>query len=165
MGGSFLENSSSGLIVVLAWLACTSPRPADAPSSPEADAAAHAMHEQQLTDVMRRLEALRTERLPTELDVDLAEARGAQGFARAAREMSASAAWIRLAIPAALDPEEQAEFREIAGRLRDQAHRLAEDAPDLTIEQRRARLAEIEATCTRCHSRFRIPGVGDEPGR
>jgi hypothetical protein len=151
-----------GLIVAPVWLACTAQHLAETPL-PESDAAVHAVHEQRLADTMRRLEALRMERLPTELDVDLAERREARGFAQAAREMGDSAAWIPLATPATLSPDEQAEFREIAKTLQDQAHRMAEDAPDLSTERRGARLSEIEATCVRCHSRFRIPGVASEP--
>jgi cytochrome c556 len=78
--------------------------------------------------------------------------------------MAESAARIPAAEPPGLDPERQAEFRELATAFEEASRRLAEDAPNLSPRGLRARLDEIDATCDRCHGRFRIPGV-DGGGR
>ena len=63
-----------------------------------------------------------------------------------------------------LDAAERAEFLRLAGRLRQQALELAEAAPRLSPPEIRARAESIEATCARCHDRFRIPREQEGPG-
>jgi cytochrome c556 len=122
------------------------------------ESGAHAVHEQRLSELMESLDRLRSERLPQSLDLEVEEKRQARAIAAVARAMAESAAQIPQAIPSRLDDREQAEFRRLAGELQRQTERLIEEAPELTHEQRRSSLDEIDATCDDCHRQFRIPG-------
>lgn len=124
-------------------------------------AAAHAVHEERLVQLMRGLDRLRGERLPKALDVDVEARRQGREVEQVALAMAESATRIAAARPAGLDPAEEREFLELAATLERQAEALAEDAYRLTPAQRRERLTEIDATCGRCHARFRIPGGPD----
>jgi cytochrome c556 len=124
-------------------------------------AAAHAVHEQRLGELMASLDELRNERLPKALDVEVEQERQTREVVRVARAMADSAARIPAAAPADLDERERAEFLGLANTLEQRTERLIADAPRLTSEQRRTQLAEIDATCDDCHRRFRIPGRGD----
>jgi cytochrome c556 len=121
-------------------------------------AAEHAVHETRLQELMRDLDRLRRERLPKAFDVRELESRQAREVATVARAMAASAARIASVEPAGLDDREQRQFRELAAHLQQQTARLADDALWLSADQLRARLAEVDATCGRCHGRFRISG-------
>ena len=124
--------------------------------------AAHAIHDERLAVLMRDLDRLRDERLPKALDMREEQDRRAREVAGVARAMADSAARIPAALPSELDAEQQAEFRSLAASLERLCAQLAEDAPRLGVDQRRARLAEIAATCDRCHGRFDIPGVAHD---
>lgn len=125
---------------------------------------AHAVHEDRLATLMREVDRLRDERLPQAIDPRAEQARQAREIARVATAMAESAARIPAARPPGLDPAREAELRELAAAFEQASRRLAEDAPRLSPRGLRARLAEIDATCDRCHGRFRIPGV-DGGGR
>jgi hypothetical protein len=127
-----------------------------------AQPAAHGIHEQRLAVVMRDLDRLRDERLPQPLDMRELESRQAREVARVALAMAASAAQIPAAMPPDLDAREQQSFRALAATLERLCTQLAEEAPRLATEQRRVRIAEIDATCNQCHGRFRIPGAHDD---
>lgn len=125
-------------------------------------AATHALHDERLRDLMRDLERLRTERLPQAFDVHGAQQRRIRDLVAAARALSASAARIPSALPEALEAEDRQAFRALAGQLQHLADDLAEQAPALSVPQQRERLFAIDATCSDCHRRFRIPGLGSE---
>jgi cytochrome c556 len=76
--------------------------------------------------------------------------------------MAESATRIPAAAPANLTANSRADFQSLAETLQRLCLQLAEQAPRLSAEQRRAQLAEIDATCHRCHSRFRIPGIAND---
>lgn len=125
--------------------------------------AAHAVHEQRLSELMGSLDRLRNERLPKAMDVAIEEEREAREVARVARALADSAAQISAAAPANLDPGERAEFLALALEFQQRSERLAEvrDSP-LTPELRRLRLDEIDATCDECHRQVRISGRTDD---
>jgi cytochrome c556 len=126
--------------------------------------AAHGIHDERLVSMMRNLDRLRDERLPKAFDVREEQDRQALEVARVAQAMADSAAQIPAAAPADLDAAQLAEFRSLATALQHLCAGLAEAAPRLTNTQRRARLADIDATCNECHGRFRIPGVTRDGG-
>ena len=126
--------------------------------------AAHGIHDERLTALMRDIDRLRDARLPKAFDVREEQDRQAHEAARVARAMAASAARIPAAAPADLDANQLAEFRSIAATLERLCASLAEAAPHLTAGQRRVRLADIDATCNQCHGRFRIPGIAHDDG-
>ncbi len=148
-----------GALAALAVLGCGRPAElryeADLEKTP--DSAVHAVHDVRLAEVMRGLETLRRERLPTAIDPEEAQARQAREVARVARAMADSASRIADAAPAQLDAAQRAELDDLAARLATLCESLAAEAPSLDVEAQRARLAEIDATCTDCHERFGIP--------
>ncbi len=118
------------------------------------------MHGERLRELMRGLERLRTERLPTALDPDVeTEARGEQ-VAAVALAMADSAARIpEAADTRGLDAEEQRAYAALADALEEALRRLADQArlePPGDLEPSRA---AVEATCRGCHGRFRIGGL------
>jgi cytochrome c556 len=126
--------------------------------------AAHAVHGERLAVLMRELDRLRSERLPKPLDLREAEDRQAREVSRVAQAMAESAAQIPNAEPADLTAGARADFAALAESLQRLCARLAEEAPRLSADQRREQLAEIDATCDGCHSRFRIPGIAHDDG-
>jgi len=160
-----MDARTAGSLWILAVVSCAGPAQwryeaalEQAPAS-----AAHAIHEQRLTALMRDLDRLRVERLPKALDTREEERHQAVRIAQVARAMARSAALIPGAEPPDLDERSRAEFRALAERLQRRATALAEDAPQLEPDQRSERLSEIDATCQQCHGRFRIPGI-ESPG-
>ena len=122
------------------------------------------MHGERLRELMRGLERLRTERLPTPLDPDVeTEARGEQ-VAAVALAMAESAARIREAADTrGLDAEERRAFQALADELEGALLRLAAQArlePPGDLEPSRE---AVEASCQACHGRFRIGGLRGRP--
>jgi cytochrome c556 len=150
-------------VVVVAWmtsLACSGPALWRYEETLEQTpvTSTHAVHDRRLAELMRKLEGLREERLPQALDVRTEEAKQAREIARVARAMARSASTLPGAAPPELDATARAEFGALAASLERSCEQLADGAVRSTPEQLRARLAEIDATCDRCHSRFRIRG-------
>lgn len=119
--------------------------------------ARHAVESQRLRDAMRRLEALRAQRLPVEMDVEARRSARAEAVAAAAGDMAAAADWI----PDALEGVEMAEparrvFLGLAAELGERSRVLARQAPGLTPEDLEAGLHDVDAVCAECHSRFRV---------
>jgi cytochrome c556 len=148
----------AGLLLVLA-AACGPPRQVlyGQQSASDAPAARHAVESQRLREAMGRLDRLRAERLPTEMDLEGQRLARAEDVAAAAREMAAAAA----AIPDVLTDVEMAEparreFLRLAAELGQRAGRLAEGAPELSPEDLDGQLQQIDNVCAECHSRFRV---------
>lgn len=122
--------------------------------------ASHGIHDERLRQLMRELDRLRNERLPQALDKAEEEERDAASIARVAGAMADSAPRIASSAPPRLSAPERVELRQLADALESQARTLAARARTLTPDERAARLEEIDLTCRTCHSRFRIPGIG-----
>ncbi len=121
-------------------------------------AARHARHDERLAQVMRGLERLATERLSRAMDVPEAEAGRRAEVAEVARAMAASARDIAERAPAlGLEAADEEAFRRLAGTLGRQASELADAAERLPLAALAARSSALQATCDRCHARFRIP--------
>jgi len=119
--------------------------------------AAHAIHDERLAALMRDLDQLRDARLPKSFDVREEADRQASEIAAVARAMAESAARVGASPPAGLDDRRRAEFESLAVNLELLCMQLADEARDLGANQRRSLLAEIDATCSRCHGEFGIP--------
>ena len=133
------------LCAVAAWCGC---RSADAPAPPPT--AAHAVDSDELEVVMRQIERL-------ELDLEAERRRHRETVARLAGSIARSA----LEIPAVLDDVElpdayRAEFRGLAEDLRTAAAGLRDDAAALSTAELAARMQAMRASCTGCHTRFRV---------
>ena len=125
-----------------------------------APSAEHAVHSRRLAQVMRELDALRTERLPQAIDPRAEEARRAEEVAEVARAMAAAADRIpESAADVGLEGEEREAFLALAESLARRSRRLAEDAGRIDSVAIDVRLRTIEEDCAACHDRFRIPRV------
>ncbi len=143
--------------LVLVGLACAPQAPSRDPATLPA-AGEHAIYSEQLTERMRALDALTRERLPQALDVRAALAPRIGEVADACRAIARSAdAIAEAAEQLDLTASERTQFVALAGTLRQRALRLAERAPELSTDALRGEVERIEATCDRCHARFRIP--------
>lgn len=120
--------------------------------------AAHAVHNDRLQQVMRRLGRLEGERLPKALDVSGARQRQVEEVVRISHAMAESAARIP-EIAAAIEMDESA-LEDMVRRsraLQERCLALAREAPELALDEMRARLESIERSCNGCHERFRPP--------
>ena len=121
-------------------------------------AALHAVHSQELRQVMLESSGNTFERLPQELDQarqrreQLAEvARVAESMMLAANKIPAIAGDVQL------EPREQELFITLASRLSTQAAQLKVQAEQMAMNSTQQTLQEIGATCISCHTLFRDP--------
>ncbi|MDJ0851425.1 MAG: cytochrome c [Myxococcota bacterium] len=114
------------------------------------------MHDTRLRELMAGLERLRTERLPTPMDVDEeAEARAAR-IADVALVMADSAAKIvATGAGGQLEPSRRQDFAGRAAALERSLRQLAEQARRRPPGDLEAALAAVESTCDSCHGSFR----------
>ncbi len=119
--------------------------------------AAHAVHGERLAELMRALDRLRGERLPQAMEVGVERDRRAEAVREVALGMARSAARIADAAPGPLDAAERAEFDALARELEQRARGVADAAPHASTAALEERLRALEATCNRCHDRFRLP--------
>ena len=144
-----------GLLIVIACSALHEPSPQESRSLPEP--ALHAVHSEELSDVMRRLQLLRRERFPREMDLRAERRTRVSSLAGIAREMARSAA----AIPDALEGVEMTEegrrdFLRLSIALQESSEGLARDAEKLSPAELETRVRDLDTICAQCHSRFRI---------
>lgn len=117
--------------------------------------AAHAVHGERLAELMRSLDRLHGERLPQALEVGVERERRAAAVREVALEMARSAARISDAAPAPPDATLREEFDANARELERRALELADAAPRASTADLDLRFRALEATCERCHARFR----------
>lgn len=127
-------------------------------------AAAHALHDERLAQVMRSLERIDQDRLPQAMDTRLERRQGARRVAALAAAMAESAASIPNAMPQdQLSAAERSEFLALVELLQSRSLDLSRKAPDLTLAQMREELARIDSVCAACHERFRPYGPVEGP--
>ena len=119
--------------------------------------AAHAVHSDRLAELMRALDRLRDERLPQAMEVGLERERRAEAVREVALGLARSAARIPDAAPPTLDAAEREEFDSLAHALERRALDVADAAPRASKEALEDRVRALEASCDRCHARFRVP--------
>jgi cytochrome c556 len=118
--------------------------------------ARHWLESERLSQVMRRLDRLASERLPQAFDVHIERERQVEEVVRIARSMAESAERIPDTVAdAPFDEDERAEFLGRARALRESAQWLADEAEGLSPEELRAQVRAIEESCGGCHRRFR----------
>jgi Cytochrome C' len=144
--------------VLAAALAACAPGPRGGPGE---TAGGHAIQGAELRATMRRLDRLRHERLPQELDLERDRVLHRAEVVRLAEAIAAQAEDIRALAPlGSLPPEERDRFEALAGTLRSQAAALAAQADRLSPRDFDARFSELDATCDACHREFRPPRRG-----
>jgi len=118
--------------------------------------ALHAVHSQRLEEVMAELNQLALDRMPQELDPDVARNRRSREIAVLAAALADTAQQIPAGISQEdLTDDERRLFINLTDKLRDQALELNRHSADNNLAQTETALYQITATCNACHSAFR----------
>ncbi|MEN8259511.1 MAG: cytochrome c [Pseudomonadota bacterium] len=118
--------------------------------------ALHAVHNDRLRALMRRMNALLLERWHTELDIDEKRRRQTREIADVAEALQETVSDILATLPElSLEKSEQDLFRKLAGRLKSQAATLREQAAHNYVDAIPDSLDRITTTCNACHNAFR----------
>lgn len=118
--------------------------------------ALHAVRDTELRGLMDRMNNLMQERFLTEQELDIERRKHARRIAGVAWEMSLTVEDILSRLPALkLSEAEQATFRALAGKLREQTRHLREEADRNQIDAIPESLNQIISTCNSCHALFR----------
>lgn len=118
--------------------------------------ALHAVSDARLHELMGRMNSLMFERFMAEPEIDQERRLYAQRMADTASKLGATVDDILSQLPKLnLDAEEQATFRALAAKLRDQAGTLKTQAELNRIDSIEETLEQTEATCSACHALFR----------
>lgn len=151
-------------LLIAAWALSSggcAARPAPRPTSADSRRDQHWLHEESLRSLMIDMDRTAKSDWPQEFESDLADrklrddprmvdaARHAQALADAARRISATVA------PTRMPEVDRRSFNAQAETLHDQALRLQNAARLADPQAMRAALADIDATCRSCHTRFR----------
>lgn len=153
--------------LLLALAACTQPPPSRHPSGlfDTGQPALHAVSDTRLRELMNRMNGLIFERFVTEPERDRETLKETDEIARTAADLGRSIDGLYARLPALdLNESEQATFRALADKLRNQASQLRQLAADRRLEDLSGQLAQISATCTACHGLFRQLGRGGRHG-
>lgn len=149
-----------GVIMIMA-MACSRPPPQTElpmPLRAPGTAVMHAVHSEELRDVMRSLPRTTFERLPQELDDPRRQASAFEAAGIRARALADTADRIATVVDGLeLTPDERQVFLTLAWRLRDRALELQARADRRQPQLIDATMKEIDATCTSCHQLFRPP--------
>lgn len=148
------------LLLVLAACRHAAPEPEVGSMPGPGGAAMHAVHSQQLEQIMSDLSGITFERLPQELGESGGQRVELGEIAKVADNMVQAASRIPSAIDEVkLEPAEQKVFVTLADRLGTQASTLRRQARQNEMAAVRASLQEINATCISCHTLFRDPSA------
>lgn len=165
-GLTFLNFSALCALTVVVWVlgtACAaSDTPEPAPPQSQRGAARHAVHGVELERTMRRLNRLRQQRWPQEVEAEY-EARRQEGKERTfqqAEQLAVDLAKTAVQIADAADEAEMVEadrraFLAKVDVFRAQAEELQEVVGRRDAKAMRSVLREIDKTCQSCHARFR----------
>ena len=118
--------------------------------------ALHAVHSQQLRQIMRELKRLAMDRLPQEMDLHDAHQQQIAKLTNAALKISNTARHIPDALPEIkMSEENQKVFAGLAEKLRIQALDLYQRSQKGKLSDPSNALRELTPTCNACHSLFR----------
>jgi len=162
------------VLVILAIVVCSGPPACRGPAQRRyedelrrsSESSLHAAHGRRLRELMRSLDRLARERLPVTMDVETPQETRAREISSVALALSESAGQIpEAAGDLPLDDAERVELAELAAELQRRARRLGESGDSLSPEALQAQVSGIQETCSGCHKRFRLTGVGNGNGR
>lgn len=118
--------------------------------------ALHAIHDQELRDLMDKMNALMMERFMTEHEMDIERRRHASKIIAASKNLAATSERLLQKLPElGLDTAEQKAFRDLAGRLGQGAHTLQAQVENQSFKAISATLHDMQSTCLACHTLFR----------
>lgn len=116
----------------------------------------HAIHDDELHQLMLRMDSLMHERFMTETELDGQRRKYARQIADAALSLSQTVSAILAKMPTlALQPAEQSSFTSLASKLQQQTQQLHQLASQNHIDAIDDTLHQIKTTCTSCHALFR----------
>lgn len=151
------------LAILLVSSACSSSGnrqpPLEGGRSETGQPALHAVRDNQLRELMDRMDSLMQERFMTEQQLDQERRKYSRQIAETARYLSANIDAIIAGMPKLqLSAAEQTSFLALAGKLRQEVQQLQQQAEQNHIDAIPASLHEINTTCTACHALFRKLG-------
>ena len=118
--------------------------------------ALHAIHDQQLDEVMLQINALVFGQMRNELDLSHEKKLHANKIAQTAHELLKNVDILREVMPRLnLLPNEKITFLALANKLKSESAQIEEDAKHDDLKNIPSRLQQIMETCTSCHSLFR----------
>ncbi|WP_197492620.1 cytochrome c [Methylomonas methanica] len=118
--------------------------------------ALHAVRDNQLRELMDRMDNLMQERFMTEQQLDVERRKYSRQIGEAARNLAANVEIMIAAMPGLqLNAGEQTAFIALANKLRDEMRQLQLITEQNHIDAIPDSLHEINTTCTSCHALFR----------
>lgn len=121
--------------------------------------ALHAVHDNELRELMLRMDVLMQERFMTEVQVDNERRKYTQRIADTALRLSQTVDTIVGKMPGlSLTQVEQSTFLALASKLNQQARSLNEIARHNRVDEIDGALHQINTTCVSCHALFRKTG-------
>ncbi|AMK76029.1 MULTISPECIES: cytochrome c [Methylomonas] len=149
--------------IVLILSACSSPgnqySHLEGGRSQTGQPALHAVRDNQLRELMARMDSLMQERFMTEQQLDVERRKYSRQIGEAARNLSDNVGTIIAGMPGLqLNASEQTAFLALASKLREEAQQLQLLAEQNHIDAIPDSLHEINTTCTSCHALFRKLG-------
>ncbi|TAN49430.1 MAG: hypothetical protein EPN21_11890 [Methylococcaceae bacterium] len=147
------------IALLLSLTACTPPSQrfaSDAGRRETGVPALHAVHDEQLRELMSRMNSLLQERFMTEPELDVERRRHARHIAATAQNLSQTIDAILTTLPTLqLSAGEQTAFLALANKLREQSQNLQDQAGQNRMDAIPGTLEQISTTCTSCHALFR----------
>ena len=120
-------------------------------------AALHAVHSERLRQIMAELERLSLNQLPQEMDVGAERQRQIERISPVAQSMAETATHIPdVLAEVELSDEKRQLFVDLAEKLEEQAKELRRRADRQSLSGVTEALQDIDATCSACHSAFRV---------
>ncbi len=118
--------------------------------------ALHAVHNNQLHELMGRMNNLMQERFLTEPELDAEHRKYTKKIASTAQNLSQTIDTIAATLPSLqLSASEQTTFRALVDKLREQTKTLEEQTNQHHLNAISSTLEQINTTCTSCHALFR----------
>ncbi len=137
----------------------TTSLPATPGRSETGQPALHAIHDNDLRQLMLRMDALMQERFMTETQIDKERRKYTQRIADTALKLAQTVGTIVGKMPRlSLTQAEQATFLALASKLNQQAESLNDLASHNRVDEIDSALHQLNTTCVSCHALFRKTG-------
>ena len=118
--------------------------------------ALHAIQDQELRELMGRMNSLMMERFMTEQEMDVERSRFARQIIDASKTLASTAKALLNKLPGlGLNAKEQSAFRMLAQKLEHQANSLQKQTQNRNFNAVSATLHDMTSTCMACHTLFR----------
>ncbi len=147
------------ILLLLTLLSCADSTPrsfSNAGHSETGQPALHAVHDNQLHELMDRMNSLMQERFLTEPELDVERRKYAQRIFKTAQNLSQTLdAILTASTKLKLSNVEETTFQALAQKLRKQVQELQKQAEQNRMEAIPGTLEQMNSTCISCHALFR----------